>query len=531
MSGTACQKKFAGPGQSAGLNREVGASCRFVLPEFGGNDHRYFGLPLLFSSFAHACPPSRPTLTSRHDRNQGSPMSHSLPCPQASTAPPQGLCSLAVATVGGCARIPGDKSISHRALMLGALAVGETEIEGLLEGDDVRHTAAAMSALGAHVSPGVDGGLWRVRGVGIGGLVEPSQVLDMGNSGTAARLLIGVVASHPITSFFTGDASLNRRPMARVTAPLERMGASFVGRAGGRLPLAVIGTHHPVPIEYRLPVASAQVKSAILLAGLNAPGITTVIETHPTRDHSELMLRHFGATVTTESLANGALAVSVTGQPELVGRRVRVPSDPSSAAFPAVAALLHPGSELTLTAVGMNPRRTGLYQTLQEMGADLRFENPRTEAGEPVADLVIRGSALRGVDVPPERAPSMIDEYPILAIAAACAQGTTRMFGLAELRVKESDRLAMVADGLTACGVSVETGPESLFVHGTGRPPRGGAAIATAMDHRIAMSFLVLGTVSAEPVAIDDGRFIETSFPGFAALMNSLGAKIEVIGC
>jgi len=440
------------------------------------------------------------------------------------------LRSSAGGALSGTVRVPGDKSISHRALMLGALAIGETEIEGLLEGDDVRHTAAAMEALGATVvRPGADepAGRWRVRGVGVGGLAEPASVLDMGNSGTAARLLIGVVACHPITCFFTGDASLNKRPMARVTAPLERMGATFVGRTGGRLPLAVIGTDHPVPIEYRLPVASAQVKSAILLAGLNTPGITTVIETHPTRDHSELMLRHFGATLTTQALAGGALAVSVTGQPELIGRPVVVPADPSSAAFPAVAALLRPGSDLLLTAVGVNPRRTGLYQTLREMGADLTFVNERTEAGEPVADLRVRGSALRGVDVPPERAPSMIDEYPVLAMAAACAQGTTRMFGLAELRVKESDRLAMVADGLKACGVSVEAGPETLFVRGTGKPPRGGALIATAMDHRIAMSFLVLGTVSVEPVTVDDGAFIDTSFPGFVELMNRLGARIE----
>ncbi len=455
----------------------------------------------------------------------------SPPSPPSPAPTARSLRSSAVGRIGGVIRVPGDKSISHRALMLGALAVGETRIHGLLEGDDVRHTAAAMSALGATVFPGGDGnnGLWRVLGVGVGGLGEPDQVLDMGNSGTAARLLIGAVATHRLTCFFTGDASLNRRPMARVTAPLERMGASFLSRGGGRLPLAVIGTDRPVPIEYRLPVASAQVKSAILLAGLNTPGVTTVIETHPTRDHSELMLRHFGATVTTTALPGGALAVSVTGQPELVGRTVIVPADPSSAAFPAVAALLHRDSDLTLTAVGVNPRRTGLYETLLEMGADLVFENPRTEAGEPVADLRIRGSALRGVDVPPERAPSMIDEYPVLAMAAACAEGTTRMFGLAELRVKESDRLAMVADGLTACGVRVETGPESLFVHGTGRPPRGGGSIATAMDHRIAMSFLVLGTVTDQPITIDDGAFIDTSFPGFVDLMNGLGANLEPV--
>jgi 3-phosphoshikimate 1-carboxyvinyltransferase len=442
-----------------------------------------------------------------------------------SPPPPRGLISAPVSRFGGTARVPGDKSISHRSLMLGAIAVGETVIHGLLEGDDVRHTAAAMQALGATVAREPDG-TWRVRGLGVGGLNEPAQVLDMGNSGTAARLLIGLVSTHPLTAIFTGDASLNRRPMARVTTPLAQMGAGFVGRSGGRLPLAVVGTERPVPVSYRLPVASAQVKSAILLAGLNTPGVTTVIESQPTRDHTELMLRHFGATVTTETLADGALSVSVTGEPELTARPIRVPADPSSAAFPAVAALLHADSELTLTGIGTNPRRTGLYQTLAEMGADLAFLDPRTEAGEPVADLRVRSAPLRGVDVPAERAPSMIDEYPILAMAAACAQGTTRMHGLAELRVKESDRLAMVADGLTACGVKVETGPDSLTVHGTGRPPRGGARILTAMDHRIAMSFLVLGSASLEPVAIDDGSFIDTSFPGFVDLMNRLGLRI-----
>ncbi len=452
----------------------------------------------------------------------------SISVPSISVSSPRSLSASASGVLTGTVRVPGDKSISHRALMIGALAVGETEISGLLEGDDVRHTAAAMEALGATVlRPESASQPWRVRGVGIGGLAEPASVLDMGNSGTAARLLIGVIASHPITAVFTGDASLNKRPMARVTQPLERMGATFAGRKGGRLPLSVIGTDHPVPIEYRLPVASAQVKSAILLAGLNTPGVTTVIETHPTRDHSELMLCHFGASIVTTTLADGALAVSLTGQPELTGRRVLVPADPSSAAFPAVAAVLRQGSDLTLTAVGINPRRTGLYVTLKEMGADLAFENIRTEAGEPVADLRIKGSALKGVDVPAERAPSMIDEYPILAIAAACATGTTRMFGLAELRVKESDRLAMVADGLALCGVPVEAGPEHLFVHGTGKAPKGGGFITTAMDHRIAMSFLVLGGVSEDPVTVDDGSFIDTSFPGFVALMNRLGAHIR----
>lgn len=441
---------------------------------------------------------------------------------------PRPLRSAATGALTGTVRVPGDKSISHRALMLGALAVGETVIHGLLEGEDVLHTAAAMRALGSTVERGADG-LWRVRGVGVGGLTEPPGVLDMGNSGTAARLMIGLVATHPITTFFTGDASLNRRPMARVITPLERMGACFVGRSGGRLPLAVIGTDRPVPMTWRLPVASAQVKSAILLAGLNTPGVTTVIESDPTRDHSELMLRHFGAEVVTERLEDGALAVSITGEPELTGRTVQVPADPSSAAFVVVAALLRPGSDVTITGVGVNPRRTGLYDTLVEMGADITFANRRTEAGEPVADLRVRHGTLRGVDAPPERAPSMIDEYPILAIAAACAAGTTTLRGLAELRVKESDRLAMVEAGLTACGARVEAGADSLTVHGTGTPPPGGTTIATALDHRIAMSFLILGMATAAPVAVDDGTFIDTSFPGFVALMNGLGGRIAPV--
>ncbi|AWJ84315.1 3-phosphoshikimate 1-carboxyvinyltransferase [Azospirillum sp. TSH58] len=436
------------------------------------------------------------------------------------------LRSSSTGALAGTIRVPGDKSISHRSLMLGAVAVGETVIHGLLEGEDVLNTAAAMRLLGAQAERGGDG-VWRVRGVGLGGLGEPTQVLDMGNSGTAARLLMGLVASHPITCVFTGDASLNKRPMARVTGPLEQMGARFVGRSGGRLPLAVVGSDRTVPITYRLPVASAQVKSAIILCGLNTAGTTTVIEAEPTRDHTELMLRHFGATVTTERMEDGSLAVSVVGQPELTGREIVVPADPSSAAFPAVAALLRPGSELLLPGVGMNPRRTGLYDTLVEMGADIAFENRRDEAGEPVADLRVKHGPLKGIVVPADRAPSMIDEYPILAAAAACAEGTTVMLGLKELRVKESDRLAMVADGLTKCGVKVEVGADdSLTVYGTGKPPQGGATVATAMDHRIAMSFLVLGMATAEPVQVDDGAFIDTSFPGFVALMNGVGAKI-----
>ena len=448
------------------------------------------------------------------------------PATQAPTTQVKPLRSVATGAIQGSIRVPGDKSISHRSLMLGAIAVGETVIHGLLEGEDVLHTAAAMRLLGAQAER--DGsGVWHVRGVGLGALQEPAQVLDMGNSGTAARLLMGLVAAHPITCVFTGDASLNKRPMARVTKPLEEMGARFVGRSGGRLPLTVVGSGDLVPITYRLPVASAQVKSAIILAGLNTAGATTVIEAEPTRDHTELMLRHFGATVSVETLGDGALAVSVTGQPELTGRTIHVPADPSSAAFPAVAALLRPDSEVVLTDVGMNPRRTGLYDTLVEMGADIAFENRRDQAGEPVADLRVRGSRLKGVVVPADRAPSMIDEYPILAVAASYAEGTTVMLGLKELRVKESDRLAMVAEGLVRCGVKVEVGADdSLTVHGTGRPPQGGGVIATAMDHRIAMSFLVMGMGSVEPVQVDDSAFIDTSFPGFVGLMNGLGAKI-----
>jgi 3-phosphoshikimate 1-carboxyvinyltransferase len=424
----------------------------------------------------------------------------------------------------GTARVPGDKSISHRALMFGALAVGETTIEGLLEGEDVLRTAIAMRALGAQAERGADG-IWRVRGRGIGGLAEPEDVLDLGNAGTGARLLMGLLATHRLTAFLTGDASLRRRPMGRVAAPLRSMGAEITARGGDRLPLAVIGTAEPMPITYRLPVPSAQVKSAVLLAGLNTPGETTVIEPEPTRDHTELMLRHYGATVRVEQL-DGGRAVTIVGQPEISGRAIRVPADPSSAAFPLVAALIRPGSEVSLPGVGMNAHRIGLLETLQEMGADIVVENSRVEAGETVADLRVRASELVGVEVPAERAPSMIDEYPILAVAAACARGRTVMRGLAELRVKESDRLAAVADGLAACGVSVEAGEDSLTVEGAGKPPPGGATIPAGLDHRIAMAFLVLGTASGAPVAVDDAGPIETSFPGFAALMNGLGARI-----
>jgi len=438
--------------------------------------------------------------------------------------PPSPLCVGRSQTLSGRVRVPGDKSISHRALMLGALAVGETVITGLLEGEDVLRTAAAMRALGAQVARGGDG-TWRVRGRGIGGLAEPEDVLDMGNAGTGARLLMGLIATHPITAFLTGDASLRRRPMGRVMTPLRMFGASFVAREGERLPAAVCGTAEPVPIAYRLPVASAQVKSAILLAGLNTPGETTVIEPEATRDHTELMLRHFGVEMRVESAPEGRVT-TIRGQPEITGRPITVPADPSSAAFAMVAALLLPGSDLTLSEVGMNPHRTGLVATLREMGADIEIANERSAAGEPVADLRVRASRLHGIEVPPERVPSMIDEYPILAIAAAAAQGPTVMRGLAELRVKESDRLAAMATGLAACGVAAEAGPDSLTVHGMARRPPGGGSIATGLDHRIAMAFLVLGMAAERAVTIDDGEPIETSFPGFVALMNGLGARI-----
>jgi 3-phosphoshikimate 1-carboxyvinyltransferase len=426
--------------------------------------------------------------------------------------------------LNGRLRVPGDKSVSHRALILGSLAIGRTRITGLLDGDDVRCTARAMAALGAGIGRDSDGS-WRVDGIGLGGLIEPDALLDLGNSGTGARLLMGVVASHAITAFFTGDASLRHRPMARVAEPLQRLGARIVARDGCRFPLAVIGALSPLPITYHLPVPSAQVKSAVLLAGLNAPGETTVIEPLPTRDHSERMLRHFGATVTVTDEQNGR-RITLRGQPELKAADLAVPGDPSSAAFPAVAALLLPGSQMVIEGVGVNPLRTGLFDTLKEMGADLAFGNARIEGGEPVADLTVRASTLTGVEVPAERAPRMIDEYPILAVAAAFARGRTVMNGLAELRVKESDRLGAIAHGLAACGAKVAVAGDTLAVEGMGTPLPGGGTIAAKLDHRIAMAFLVLGMAALEPVRIDDGATIATSFPGFVELMNRLGAKI-----
>ena len=429
----------------------------------------------------------------------------------------------------GRVRVPGDKSISHRALIIGALAVGESVLSGLLDGDDVLATAAALRALGAEIERH-DDGTWRVHGVGVGGLGEPDRPLDLGNSGTGVRLLIGLVASHPLVAFFTGDASLRTRPMARVIGPLTEIGASFITRSGDRLPLAVTGAAAPLPIRYRLPVASAQVKSAVLLAGLNAPGQTTVIEPIPTRDHTENLLRHFGAAVTVDD-ADGGRVISLVGQPELTAQRLTVPGDPSSAAFLAVAAAIVAGSEVTIEGVGVNPLRAGVFECLGEMGAEIDFTNRRRLAGEPVADLVVRAGALRAIEVPSERAPAMIDEYPILAVAAAFAEGRTVMRGIAELRVKESDRIHAMAEGLEACGVAVEELQDGLIIDGHGgRPPPGGVTVRTYMDHRIAMSFLVLGLAAERPVTVDTGAMIPTSFPGFAELLTSLGADIGALG-
>lgn len=426
----------------------------------------------------------------------------------------------------GTANVPGDKSISHRALILGALAVGETRIAGLLEGEDVLDTARAMRAFGAEVTDH-GGGAWSVHGVGVGGFAEPEKVIDCGNSGTGVRLIMGVMATSPITATFTGDASLNKRPMARVTDPLALFGARAVGRVGGRLPMTIQGASDPVPVRYATPVPSAQVKSAVLLAGLNAPGQTVVIEREATRDHSERMLAGFGATITTEDTDEGRV-ITLTGQPELRPQTITVPRDPSSAAFPVCAALIVPGSDVLVPNIGLNPTRAGLFATLREMGADLTYENERLEGGEPVADLRARFSpVLNGIEVDPARAASMIDEYPVLSVVAAFAEGPTIMRGVAELRVKESDRIEAMASGLRANGVKVEDGEDWWIVHGRGHGGvPGGATCASHLDHRIAMSFLILGMAANAPVAVDDGGPIATSFPIFEPLMHSLGARI-----
>lgn len=437
-----------------------------------------------------------------------------------------GLVSAPVSGLKGDIGVPGDKSISHRALMIGGMAVGETTIRGLLLGDDVLRTAAALEAMGVSIKRDSDD-VWRVWGVGVGGLQEPDDVLDLGNSGTGARLLMGLVATHPIQVQFTGDASLRSRPMGRIATPLGQMGTQVIARDGDKMPLTVIGARMAMPIEYKLPVPSAQIKSAVLLAGLNTPGETSVIETRPSRNHTELMLRHFGATLTVTDEAPDRRVITLTGQPELESKEVVIPGDPSSAAFPLIAALITPESEITIKNIGLNPLRIGLVDTLREMGADIDVTGARDQAGEPVADLVVRTSQLKGVTVPPERAPSMIDEYPVLAVAAAAADGVTRMQGLAELRVKESDRLAAIADGLTACGVGVEIEDDDLIVTGAPASIPGGAQIESRMDHRIAMSFLVLGMTAKQPVAIDDSHHIATSFPSFVGLMKGLGADIK----
>ncbi len=429
--------------------------------------------------------------------------------------------------LSGIAEVPGDKSISHRALLLGAMAVGETRITGLLEGQDVLDTGRAMVALGAEVT-GHGAGRWSVHGVGTGGFREPGGVIDCGNSGTGVRLLMGAVATHGFATTFTGDASLCSRPMGRVTEPLALFGARAVGRSGGRLPLTLVGAADPVPARYATPMPSAQVKSAVLLAGLNAPGETVVIEREATRDHTERMLAGFGAAVATEATAEGRV-ITLQGQPELRPQEIAVPRDPSSAAFPVCAALVVEGSDVLVPNIGLNPTRAGLFETLREMGADLTYESPREEGGEPVADLRARFSPeMRGVRVPPERAASMIDEYPILSVVAAFAEGVTDMPGTAELRVKECDRIDAMAQALGAAGVDVAEGPDWWRV--TGRGPggvRGGATAAARLDHRIAMSVLVLGLATREPMTVDDAGPISTSFPIFEPLMTGLGAQLE----
>jgi 3-phosphoshikimate 1-carboxyvinyltransferase len=438
---------------------------------------------------------------------------------------PQPFHLRAAGPLGGTAGVPGDKSISHRALMLGALAVGETRIEGLLEGEDVLATAAALRAMGATIER-VRAGEWRVAGVGVGGLLQPEGALDMGNSGTSTRLLMGLIASHPITATFVGDASLSRRPMGRVIEPLSLMGASVMASPGGRLPLTLAGLCPAVPLEYRLPVASAQVKSAVLLAGLNTPGRTVVIEPVPTRDHSERMLAGFGARLAFEDSPEGR-RIMLLGEAELSPQDIIVPGDPSSAAFPLAAALLVPGSDVTIENVGINPTRAGLIEVLQAMGADIVLLNRRSVGGEPVADLRVCHSALKGIEVPPGLAPAMIDEFPILFVMAAFADGVTRTSGLEELRVKESDRLAMMARGLAAAGVKVQELADGLVIEGSGGALlAGGARIETRLDHRIAMSFAVAGLGCREPLTVDDARPINTSFPDFLGLMRRLGAEL-----
>lgn len=441
----------------------------------------------------------------------------SAPCPMSSHASP---------ALSGTASIPGDKSVSHRALIFGALTVGETRVTGLLEGEDVLATATAMRAFGAEVTRS-EGGTWSIHGFGTGGLAEPADIIDCGNAGTGVRLIMGMMATTPIAATFTGDASLRRRPMGRITAPLRLFGAETLGRDGDLLPLTIRGAADPVPVEYRLPVPSAQVKSAVLLAGLGAPGETVVIEPEATRDHTERMLKGFGAAVAIEETPEGRV-IRLTGQTELRPQTIAVPRDPSSAAFPAAAALIVPGSDILVPNIGLNPTRAGLYETLAEMGADITHRDPREEGGEPVADLRVRHSALKGVEVPPDRAPSMIDEYPVLACLGAYAEGKTVMRGIAELRVKESDRIAATVAGLRANGIEVTEEDDGMIVHGRGADGvPGGGMVATHLDHRIAMAFLCLGLGAQRPVRVDDAAPIATSFPVFEDLMTGLGATLR----
>ncbi|MCO5155489.1 MAG: 3-phosphoshikimate 1-carboxyvinyltransferase [Aquamicrobium sp.] len=447
----------------------------------------------------------------------------------AHTAPVPATASRSPA-LSGAIRLPGDKSISHRAFMFGGLAAGETRITGLLEGEDVLRTGEAMKAMGAHIEKA--GEEWIIRGTGNGALLEPEAPLDFGNAGTGCRLTMGLVGVYDFDSTFIGDASLTKRPMGRVLNPLRLMGVQVPEAAPGeKMPVTLRGPKTPTPITYRVPMASAQVKSAVLLAGLNTPGITTVIEPIMTRDHTEKMLQGFGANLTVETDTDGVRTIRLEGQGKLTGQVIDVPGDPSSTAFPLVAALLVPGSDVTILNVLMNPTRTGLILTLQEMGANIEVLNPRLAGGEDVADLRVRSSELKGVTVPEDRAPSMIDEYPVLAVAAAFAEGMTVMNGLEELRVKESDRLSAVAVGLKLNGVDCDEGETSLIVRGRpdgkGLGNASGAAVATHLDHRIAMSFLVMGLVSENPVTVDDATMIATSFPEFFGLMTGLGARIE----
>jgi 3-phosphoshikimate 1-carboxyvinyltransferase len=439
----------------------------------------------------------------------------------------KGIRSYKYGPLTGEAEIPGDKSISHRSLILGALCVGKTTIQGLLEGEDVLCTAEAIRNFGSTVIRHSNG-YWTVDGVGVGGFSEPNKVVDCGNSGTAARLILGAMATSPITATFSGDESLIKRPMERVINPLRLFGAQFFGKSGARFPMTAIGAKESIPVEYTMPIPSAQVKSAILLAGLNAPGKTTIFESQLTRDHTERMLESFGAHISVEYKKKGKI-ITLEGYPELKSQSVIIPRDPSSAAFPICAALIVEGSDISVPNITLNPSRSGLFQTLNEMGADIEYSNKRIQSGEPIADLRVKYSRLKGVNIPSSRAASMIDEYPILSVVASFAEGKTVMRGVGELRVKESDRIHAMAQGLSACGIKTEQSEETFVVHGNGdNGVNGGVNCSTFLDHRIAMSFLCLGLASKKAVSVDDYSTIATSFPNFKGLMEDLGAKFEI---